>query len=380
VTATDGTNTDVQTITVSVTEVSANHAPSISDATYTITDAVSDGTVIATVSGSDPDAGTTLTYSITAGNTSNVFAINPSTGEITVQDVTTLFGLPSMVFSLTVMIADDGTPPLTDTATIGITISESLRVIEFDDGGSSSGGDTETQTDTGSPSYDGFSSSEGDDTWTSGYDTTPGDSYDAETETLDPAFSDTESTTESTPSETESTESSESSAESESETSEQEANTEETGSETAATNSQSSPQSSRGIGSGMKGPAFKIGGNGAQRSKAALDPKYAIGEVSPEWNQRVDSVVKEFDKENKKTLKIGNFTVNSVCMAMSTVSVGYITWALQGSALLAGMMSSMPLWMSFDPMPILDNYKSKKKDSHDDDNDETEKRIDSLLN
>ena len=45
-----------------------------------------DGTVVGSVSASDPDAGDSLSYAITGGDPTGVFAINSATGEITVAD------------------------------------------------------------------------------------------------------------------------------------------------------------------------------------------------------------------------------------------------------------------------------------------------------
>ena len=44
------------------------------------------GTVVGTVAASDPDAGDTLSYAITGGNTGGAFAINATTGQITVNN------------------------------------------------------------------------------------------------------------------------------------------------------------------------------------------------------------------------------------------------------------------------------------------------------
>ena len=64
------------------------------------------GTVVA----SDPDAGDTLTYAITGGNTGGAFTINPSTGEITVNNSAALDFETTPSFNLTVAVTDSGTP------------------------------------------------------------------------------------------------------------------------------------------------------------------------------------------------------------------------------------------------------------------------------
>ena len=76
-----------------------------------------------TVAASDPDAGDTLTYAITGGNTGGAFAINAATGEVTVNNSAALNFETNPTFSLTVEVTDAGTPGLTDTATVTINLN-----------------------------------------------------------------------------------------------------------------------------------------------------------------------------------------------------------------------------------------------------------------
>ena len=67
------------------------------------------GTSVGTVSASDPDTGSTLIYAITAGNETGIFAINSSTGEITVADGSQLDYETTTSYDLTVTVTDDMT-------------------------------------------------------------------------------------------------------------------------------------------------------------------------------------------------------------------------------------------------------------------------------
>ena len=58
-------------------------------------------------------------------------------------------------------------------------------------------------------------------------------------------------------------------------------------------------------------------------------------------------------------------------MALS-LSAGVITWALQGGSILASMLSSVPLWKGFDPLPIITKFKKSESD------DETTQTSDAL--
>jgi hypothetical protein len=65
---------------------SSNQPPVIQNQTFQLNRNSSNGTVVGTVVATDPDAGQTLSYSILSGNTNSAFAINASTGKITVAN------------------------------------------------------------------------------------------------------------------------------------------------------------------------------------------------------------------------------------------------------------------------------------------------------
>ena len=75
------------------------------------------GTVVGTVADTDPNGGT-LTYSITGGNTGNAFAINNSTGQITVSSG---LSLADSSYSLSVQAIDQYGASATSTAAITVT-------------------------------------------------------------------------------------------------------------------------------------------------------------------------------------------------------------------------------------------------------------------
>src|SRR5204862_8087498 len=73
----------VPTLSLSDFLLTTNHAPSItSAATATTPENVSTSTAVYTATAGDPDAGTTLTYSI-SGTDAGLFDINSSTGAVT---------------------------------------------------------------------------------------------------------------------------------------------------------------------------------------------------------------------------------------------------------------------------------------------------------
>ena len=146
VTATDngaGTLTDVQTITVTVTDV--NEAPSITSdgggATASV-NAAENQTAVTTVTATDPEADT-VTFSITGGEDQGDFSIIPATGVLTFSSAPD-FETPtdgatsgSNTYIVQVTATDDGAGTLTDVQTITVTVTDGNDppVITSDGGG-----------------------------------------------------------------------------------------------------------------------------------------------------------------------------------------------------------------------------------------------------
>jgi cyclophilin family peptidyl-prolyl cis-trans isomerase len=109
--------------TVTITSVGANTAPSIPNKGVNLPDGSPNGTIVTSMAGTDPDAGQTLTYAITAGNVGNTFQIDPATGQVTVANNANLNLATFPSFSLTVQVTDNGVPPLSSTGTLTISLT-----------------------------------------------------------------------------------------------------------------------------------------------------------------------------------------------------------------------------------------------------------------
>ncbi|MHC1775947.1 MAG: cadherin domain-containing protein [Lentimicrobium sp.] len=107
------------TVTIVVTQ--ANQPPVISNQAFSVVQNLPNGTLVGTVVATDPNAGQTLTFSITGGNTNTCFAINSSSGVITVGNST---ALNPQTFSLTVRATDNGSPVLYSQATVTIVVTQ----------------------------------------------------------------------------------------------------------------------------------------------------------------------------------------------------------------------------------------------------------------
>jgi hypothetical protein len=106
------------TVSINVSTSVVNQTPVIANQTFSITQTLGIGSLVGKVVASDPDQGQSLTYSIISGNTNNAFALNASTGNITVATA-----LPLQNFNLTVKVTDNGSPTMYAQAVVTINIT-----------------------------------------------------------------------------------------------------------------------------------------------------------------------------------------------------------------------------------------------------------------
>ena len=104
------------TVPVTVTVTNANDPPTVTAATFLVAENSATGTRIGTVSANDVDVGDILTFSITAGNSQDIFQIDPSSGELQVKQALLNFEEKGQ-HVLTVTATDDGVPARSGTAT-----------------------------------------------------------------------------------------------------------------------------------------------------------------------------------------------------------------------------------------------------------------------
>ncbi|WP_461632313.1 cadherin domain-containing protein [Labilibaculum euxinus] len=123
VTVSDGINTSAaETITINITDVN-DVAPIVTASqTFNIDEDASNTTSVGTVLATDSDATATTfsSWTITAGNTNSVFAINSSTGEITVNDANELDYESITSYSLSITVSDGVNTSVTETVTVDV--------------------------------------------------------------------------------------------------------------------------------------------------------------------------------------------------------------------------------------------------------------------
>ena len=120
-TVSDGTGGSIGATSFAITVTPVNDPPTIVPQTFTIAENSPNGTSVGTVAVVDPDLGDTKLFAITAGNASGAFAINQSTGAITVANSQLLNFEATPTFALTVQVTDSGNQSASNTITINLT-------------------------------------------------------------------------------------------------------------------------------------------------------------------------------------------------------------------------------------------------------------------
>ena len=120
----DGDNTGTGTVTVNINDTN-DEAPVITSASYNLAENASVNDLVATLAATDPDTGLTTTlqsWAITSGNTDNIFALDPTTGALTVADTTSLdYDSGAQSYSLLVTVSDGTNTSAGQTITVTIT-------------------------------------------------------------------------------------------------------------------------------------------------------------------------------------------------------------------------------------------------------------------
>ncbi len=109
-------------VTITVTDV--NETPEMREDWAMLEENAGINVPVGVMTATDPDFGQTLTYTITAGNTSGAFAIDPTTGALRVANAAALDFETNPLFSLTIQATDNGAPALSKTATFTVALKD----------------------------------------------------------------------------------------------------------------------------------------------------------------------------------------------------------------------------------------------------------------
>ncbi|GAB4311654.1 MAG: hypothetical protein Kow00127_01700 [Bacteroidales bacterium] len=107
---------------VTVNLLDVNEVPVVEDQFFTLEENSPAGFEVGLVAASDPDQGQSLSWEITAGNSSGAFAVDPDNGIITVADASEIDFESNPQFVLEVQVTDNGINPLSATAVVYILV------------------------------------------------------------------------------------------------------------------------------------------------------------------------------------------------------------------------------------------------------------------
>jgi len=389
-----------------------NDAPTVGDRSFDVDEHADRGTVVGTIVGSDIDAGDWLAYTIVSGNGDGIFAIHPASGRLTVANGTLLDYATAANHRLRVRVTDSG--GLIDTATISIQVNVSPErwtpdvpepeppapdVPEPEGGDSDEGSPDVPAPDVrppddapppedepaqvpngGPPDLDPAAPGSGD------------DAYADDTGRAVPAGAPSTGIGNAEPGKGISYGTPGDSSAQEADTS---AQVVEAGPDAAddATAQQASSDAA---------PTVPETAAARPATPGSLTPEHALSRYgqayaarfreqwqeldSPALRQKLDSFNKDVDdriaaEEVRETITVGTAAGLAV-----TATAGYVLWCLRGGSLLASMLSSIPLWRWFDPLPILESRdkderrrKRRRRADCDRDRDEIEKNVQSLM-
>ena len=129
--AVDGFQDQTGAIVLNLAFTPPNHPPQIDSQSFAVNENSAAGVEVGTVLASDPDQGQTLTYAITDGNESGAFAIDGSTGLITVANPAVQDYETTPSFTLTVLVTDSDSPGLSQSAAVTINLNDVNEPVVF---------------------------------------------------------------------------------------------------------------------------------------------------------------------------------------------------------------------------------------------------------
>ena len=78
------------------------------------------------------------------------------------------------------------------------------------------------------------------------------------------------------------------------------------------------------------------------------------------WSQ-IESAGRELDQAANIRNKRMQIVVGMVTGTSLSLTAGYLIWLLRGGSLLATVLAAMPMWRSFDPLPVLAFWNKRRK-------------------
>ncbi len=95
---------------------------------------------------------------------------------------------------------------------------------------------------------------------------------------------------------------------------------------------------------------------------------------------RLDALGEQISHEVNQQQGEMKFMVGTAGGVTATAVAGYMLWMFRGVSLIASAMASLPVWQSFDPLPVLSKWeKSSPTDSRSGEDIADEKKLDDIF-
>ena len=88
---------------------------------------------------------------------------------------------------------------------------------------------------------------------------------------------------------------------------------------------------------------------------------HAIIENHAMWNE-LNSFRDQLESQQNSSAFVEDIVVGTTTAVTGGLTVGYVIWLIRGGSLLATMVSVMPTWMSFDPLPVMDRFEEERSE------------------
>ena len=80
----------------------------------------------------------------------------------------------------------------------------------------------------------------------------------------------------------------------------------------------------------------------------------------PAVTERLDSLREEMQKTMRRQSQHSRMMVGAATGMALTAFTGYVIWVMRGGSLLASLLSSVPIWKGFDPLPVLSSWDKRR--------------------
>ncbi|MFC1764959.1 cadherin domain-containing protein, partial [Planctomycetota bacterium] len=113
--------------------------------------------------------------------------------------------------------------------------------------------------------------------------------------------------------------------------------------------------------------------------------RYALELENEQVFDQLDAIVMQVESQVEQHRTVEVATIGTAAAVVGTVSVGYVAWVVNSGALAASMLSAMPVWRIMDPLPVLDKVNPQRKKpgtkpkTTDPDDDDFESKVEAIL-